>query len=387
MNPKSTARPPDQPTVPSAQADIPLRDTQHPPARQPGKAVTVRPGQDPPGARLLKEAPVLLQRLMRAPELGVAVAAIVIFVFFAIVGGSKGFLSLTATASWLNTAAQLGIIAIPLGLLMISGSFDLSIGSMVGAGSVTVGIVTGYEHQSLWLALVIAAGIAVLVGLGNGLLVTRTALPSFIVSLGANLIVAGLGLTVALQMTGTTSIPVTASGFAADLFDSKWHQLSVSTFWWLGIAVAAAWVLAHTRFGNWITATGGDPEKARRAGVLTGRVTITLFIFTALSSAFVGVLQAVQYTSGDPTTGQNYVFQAAIVVVIGGVLISGGYGTILGVVLGTLVYGIVNGGLFYTGWNTNYTEVLIGLLMIVAVLTNSFLRRLALSATKKGVTR
>jgi simple sugar transport system permease protein len=326
-------------------------------------------------------------RVLRAPEFGVAVAVVLIYVFFAIVGGGNGFLSLTATASWLNTAAQLGIIAIPLGLLMISGSFDLSIGSMVGAGSVTVGIVTGYDGQSLWLALLIAAGVAVLVGLGNGLLVTRTALPSFIVSLAANLIVAGLGLTVALQLTGTTSVPVAPSGFAAKLFDWKWHQISVSTFWWLGIALLAGWVLARTRFGNWVTATGGDPEKARRAGVLTGRVTISLFIFTALASTFVGALQAVQYTSGDPTTGQSYVFQAAIVVVIGGVLISGGYGTILGVVLGTLVYGIVNGGLFYTGWNTNYTEVLIGVLMIVAVLTNSFLRRLALTATKKGVTR
>jgi simple sugar transport system permease protein len=334
----------------------------------------------------LDRAISLVRRLLRAPEFGIAVAAVLIYVFFAIVGGNRGFLSLTATASWLNTAAQLGIIAVPLGMLMISGSFDLSIGSMVGAGSVTVGVVTGYEHQSLWIALLAAAGIAVLVGLGNGLLVTRTALPSFIVSLAANLIIYGLGLSVALRVTGTTSISVTPSGFAAELFDWNWHQLSVSTFWWLGIAIIAGWVLARTRYGNWITAIGGDREKARRAGVLTGRVTISLFIFTALASAFVGVLQAVQYTSGDPTTGQNYVFQAAIVVVIGGVLISGGYGTIPGVVLGTLVYGIVNGGLFYTGWDTNYTDVLIGVLMIIAVLTNSFMRRLAVSATKKGVT-
>jgi simple sugar transport system permease protein len=334
----------------------------------------------------LDRATSLVRRLLRTPEFGIAVAAVLIYVFFAIVGGDKGFLTFTATASWLNTAAQLGIIAVPLGMLMISGSFDLSIGSMVGAGSVTVGVVTGYEHQSLWIALLAAAGIAVLVGFGNGLLVTRTALPSFIVSLAANLIVYGLSLTVALQVTGTTSVSVTPSGFVAKLFDGHWHQLSVSTFWWLGVAIIAGWVLARTRYGNWITAIGGDLEKARRAGVLTGRVTISLFIFTALASTFVGVLQAVQYTSGDPTTGQNYVFQAAIVVVIGGVLISGGYGTIPGVVLGTLVYGIVNGGLFYTGWNTNYTDVLIGVLMIIAVLTNSFMRRLAVSATKKGVT-
>jgi simple sugar transport system permease protein len=319
----------------------------------------------------------LLRRFVRAPEFGVGAAFVIIYGFFAAVGGGRGFLSLTATASWLNTAAQLGIIAVPLGLLMISGSFDLSIGSMVGAGSVTVGVVTGYLHDGLWLALAIAAAVAIVVGVVNGVLVTRTGLPSFIVTLAANLIVAGLGLTVALQVTGTTSVTVAPSGFAAKLFDAQWGQLSVSAVWWLAVALVGGWVLSRTRSGSWITATGGDPERARRAGVPTDRVTIVLFVCTALASTFVGVLQAVQYTTGDPTTGQSYVFEAAIVVVIGGVLISGGYGTILGVVLGTLIFGITNAGLFYTGWDTNYTDVLIGVLMIVAVLTNNYLRKVA----------
>jgi simple sugar transport system permease protein len=305
------------------------------------------------------------------------------YAFFAIVGGSKGFVTVTGTASWLNTASQLGIIAVPLGLLMISGSFDLSIGSMVGAGSVTVGVVTGYLHHGLWLAVIIAAAVAVGVGVGNGLLVTRTAVHSFIVTLAANLIVVGLGLTVSLAVTGTTSVPVKVSGAAARLLNGQWGQLSVSVLWWAAVALAGGWVLAKTAAGNWITATGGDPERARRAGVATSRVTVGLFVCTALASTFVGVLQAVQFTTGDPTTGQNYVFEAAIVVVIGGVLISGGYGTVPGVVLGTLIYGIADAGLFYTGWDTNYADVLIGVLMVIAVLTNNFLRRLATTTMRE----
>jgi simple sugar transport system permease protein len=340
---------------------------------------------DEPGARRYRLLQVrILRRLVRAPEFGVGVAALLIYGFFAVVGGSRGFLTLTGTTSWLDTASQLGIISIPLGLLMISGSFDLSIGSMVGAGSVTVGVVTGYLHQGLWLAVVIAAAVALAVGIGNGLLVARTALHSFIVTLAANLIVSGLGLAISLAVTGTTSVPVAVSGLSAKFFNWHWGQLSVSTFWWLAIALVGGWVLAKTRAGNWITATGGDPERARRAGVMTSRVTVCLFICTALASTFVGVLQAVQYTTGDPTTGQSYVFEAAIVVVIGGVLISGGYGTILGVVLGTLIFGIASAGLFYTGWDTNYADVLIGILMVVAVLTNNFLRRLATTTVKKG---
>jgi simple sugar transport system permease protein len=306
-------------------------------------------------------------------------AAVLIYAFFALTGGSKGFVSVAGTASWLNTASQLGIIAVPLGLLMISGSFDLSIGSMVGAGSVTVGVTTGYFHQSLWLAI----AIAIAVGVGNGLLVTRTGLPSFIATLAANLIVAGLGLTVSLALTGTTSVPVSASGPAATLFNGHWGQISISVLWWVLAAAAGGWVLGMTRTGNWITATGGDPGRALRAGVATSRVTVGLFICTALAATFVGVLQSVQYTTGDPTTGQSYVFEAAIVVVIGGVLISGGYGTVLGVVIGTLIYGIADAGLFYAGWDTNYAEVLIGVLMVVAVLTNNFLRRLATTTARE----
>jgi simple sugar transport system permease protein len=323
-----------------------------------------------------------LHRLLRAPELGIAVAAIAIYLFFVAFASGNGFLSLTATASWLNSASQLGIIAVPLALVMISGSFDLSIGSMVGAGSITVGIFTGYLHDPLWVSVLAAAAIGILVGVGNGLLVTRTNLPSFIVTLAANLIVFGLGLAISQTMTGSTTISITTHGAFAKVFDGQSGAFSVSNLWWLGSAVAAGWLLTKTRFGNWTLATGGDPEGARRAGVPTGRLTVILFIMTSLAATFVGVMQAVQYGTGDPTTGQGYVFEAAIVVVIGGVLITGGYGTILGVILGTAIYGIVDAGLFYTGWNTDYTQVVIGVLMVIAVLINNFLRKIALNAFK-----
>jgi simple sugar transport system permease protein len=330
----------------------------------------------------------VIHRIIRAPEFGVGVALVLMYLFFAIVGGSHGFLTLRATASWLNTASQLGILAVPVGLLMISGSFDLSIGSMVGAGSITVGLVTGYLHHGLWLSFLIAAAVAVAVGLANGLLVTRTALPSFIATLATGLVVAGFGLTLSLQMAGSSSITVAASGFAAKLFNGTWGPFSVSTLWWFGVAAIAGWVLAKTRSGSWISAKGGDLERARRAGVPTARLTISLFVCSAAGGALVGVLQAIQYTTGDPTTGQSYIFEAAIVVVIGGVLISGGYGTVLGVMLGTALYGVVDAGLFYTGWDTNYVSVLIGILMVLAVLTNDYVRRLATtSGQPKGARR
>jgi simple sugar transport system permease protein len=127
---------------------------------------------------------------------------------------------------------------------------------------------------------------------------------------------------------------------------------------------------------------GDDDERARRAGVATSRVKIALFVGTASAATFVGVMQSVQFNTGDPTTGQGYVFEAPIVCVIGGVLLTGGYGTIPGVVLGTIIYGVVNAGLFYTGWDTDYAQVVIGVLMVVAVLTNNSVRKFAMRSMR-----
>lgn len=152
--------------------------------------------------------------------------------------------------------------------------------------------------------------------------------------------------------------------------------------WWCLVLIGAAWLLGQTQFGNWIFATGGEKERARRSGVRTTYVKIILYVCSALGATFVGVLQAVEYNTGDAMNGQGYVFEAPIVVVIGGVLLTGGYGTVIGVGIGTLIYGIVNAGLFYTGWDTNYAEVVIGTLLVVAVLTNDTVRRLALRGVR-----
>jgi simple sugar transport system permease protein len=324
----------------------------------------------------------LRERLIRAPEFGAGVAAILLYLFFAATTAGNGFTTVSGTASWLTTAAELGIIAVPLGLLMIAGDFDLSIGSVVGAGSITVGIISGHLDESLWLAMAVAVTVGVLVGLSNGLLVTRTGLPSFIVTLAMNLIVAGLALTTSRGITGSTQVSVDASGGVANLFAGTWNEFNVAIAWWILALLVAAWILATTRFGNWIFATGGDAEAARRAGVLTARVKISLFVCTALAATFVGVLQAVEYHSGDATTGQGYVFQAPIVVVIGGVLLTGGYGSIVGVALGTIIYGIVSSGLFYTGWNPDYAQVVIGSLMVIAVMTNTYIRKLVITKAR-----
>jgi simple sugar transport system permease protein len=326
----------------------------------------------------------LTGRVLRSPALAPGVVVIAVYLFFAIVAGGNGFLSVASTASWLDTTAQLGIVAVPISLLMIAGEFDLSVGSVVGAGSITMGVAIEHYNLPLIVAAMVGVAIGIVVGLVNGVLVTRTGLPSFIVTLGANLIVLGLGISISDGLLQATTVSFTVNGGLANILDYSVDGFDISIVWWLASALVAGWILIRSRFGSWILATGGDAAKARRSGVMTSRIKLLLFVWAAGAAAFLGVLEAVQYTTGDPTTGSSYVFEAPIVAVIGGTLLTGGYGNVLGTVFGVLIYGITSAGLFYTGWDTNLTQVFLGILMLLAVLANHQLLRLALLPLRRG---
>ena len=326
----------------------------------------------------------LFARLIRIVWIGPAVAALVIYIFFAIFGGATGFTSISGTAGWLNAAAELGIIALPIGLLMIAGEFDLSTGSVVGAASIIVALGTGFYGLPVALTIFMALALGVLVGCFNAFLVNKTRLPSFIVTLASNFILAGSALALSRLISGSSNVSIRDAGWAEPVFGSKYQFFNISIFWWMLAAALAAWVLKRTPFGNWVFAVGGNQDAARRAGVPVDRVRLVLFIWTAVSAAFVGIMSAVMYNQGNASSGQGYVFQTAIAAVIGGVLLQGGFGSVMGIVFGCMIYGIVSLGLFYTGWPTDWLATFIGGLLVVAVLTNNVIRQLALGRKKQG---
>lgn len=321
-----------------------------------------------------------LRRVSRRPEFGAFVATLLVYVFFVITTRGAGFVTVDGTAGWLDVAAELGIIAIPVGILMVAGEFDLSVGSVVGASSIIVAIGSTIFDLPIWLMIVAALAVGMLVGLFNGILTVRTHLPSFIVTLGASFSVGGLSLGFARLLTNTTMVSVDAPPLAHAVFAAAWGQANIAILWWFGVTLIGGWVLARTVFGNWIFATGGNPVAARSAGVPTDFVKIVLFMATGLCAALVGIIQAIEYNSGNATAGLGYVFQAPIVAVIGGVLLGGGYGSALGVFLGTIIFGVINVGIFYTGWSTDWAQLFLGVLLLIAVLANSYFRRLAVSS-------
>ena len=310
-------------------------------------------------------------------EAGALISAIVVFAFFAVTAGHNGFLTVLGTAYWLDTAADLGIIAIPIAMLMIAGEFDLSVGSMVGAASMIVAICTGYFDLNPWIGVGVAYAAGVLVGLVNGFIVVRTRLPSFIVTLATMFMVTGAILAISIALSGSSSISAVSAGTAATVFAFKWNEFHISLLHWIVIAAIGIYVMRRTPFGNWAYATGGSLETARLAGVPTGLVKVVLFVCTALGAAHVGILETYTFQNGSVTLGAQYVFSGIAACVIGGVLLTGGYGALLGTVFGAITYGIVSMGVFFLGWNADLTELFIGLLLLFAVLANNRLRRFA----------
>jgi len=324
------------------------------------------------------------RRWLNRPELAAVAGAILVFAFFAITAGDSGFLTFGGTMSYLEVAAQLGIVAVPVALLMIAGEFDLSVGSMIGAAGMVVAISTAEYSLPLWAAVLLAFGMAALIGLFNGYVVIKTGLPSFIVTLGMLFALRGLAIGFARLITGRTQVggldEATEGGFLTSLFAGTIGGVPVSILWWIVLAALATWILLRTAFGNWIFGAGGDATAARNVGVPVNRVKTFLFMSTALSAALLAIIQVMDAGSADVLRGELYELQAIAAAVIGGTLLTGGYGSAIGALFGALIFGMVQQGIFFTGVNTDWFQVFVGAMLLGTVLFNNFVRRRASEA-------
>ncbi|PDT81248.1 ABC transporter permease [Sinorhizobium sp. BJ1] len=323
-------------------------------------------------------------QLSRRPEAGSLLGLIAVFVFFAMVGG-KVFVSSAGYASWLNVAAEIGIVALPVGLLMIAGEMDLSIGAMIPAASLTVAIVSGVYGLPEIVGIFAGLGVGLIVGFLNGYMVNRTGVPSLIVTIGSMFGVMGLTLGLTVLIAGSTGVSLVPSPTAkAILGEFIGGMFQVTIFWWVLFVAAFFYLLHLSPVGNWIHALGGDKVSARNAGIPTARLTIALYMLSGFSAAFVGVSQVFVYQSAQVLAGQSFIFNSIMCVVIGGVLLTGGAGSVVGIVLGTLTFAIVNQGIYFTGIDPNLGSVIIGALLLLAVMMNDKFRLMAMSyATKK----
>jgi simple sugar transport system permease protein len=324
-----------------------------------------------------------VRRLLATPEAGALAGAILVWIFFALVAG-PAFRSMEGTAAWMNAAAPLGILAVAVALLMIGGEFDLSVGSVIGVSGMTVMLLTVEAGWSLGPAIAAALLLGAAIGMANGLLVVRTGVPSFLVTLGTLFVLRGLTIAMSRAITGRTQI----GGLAGVPGYDTWRALlaadlgafRIGILWWVALVLAATWLLRRTPAGNWIYAAGGGADAARSAGVPVTRVKVALFVTTATTAALVGVMQAVRFTGADALRGEGQEFRAIIAVVIGGTLLTGGYGSAVGALLGAAIFGMVQQGIVITGADADWFQVFLGAMLIGAVLINDWTRRQAVRA-------
>ncbi len=359
------------------------------------------------GDERVKAIPAWRRALIR-PELGGICGTVIVFVFFLLFAFDSGMFAPQGIMNWSIVSAQFMIIAVGACLLMIAGEFDLSVGSMIGFSGMMIavfGVVLGWP---MWIAILITFALALAIGALNGWIVIRTGLPSFIVTLAFLFILRGFTIYIPQKVESKTIIggirDAAEGDWLAPIFGGKIFR---GFFQWMGdvglidtftrgnragqpvidgLPMLIVWaivliifghvLLTRTRFGNWIFASGGDAEAARNSGVPVNKVKVLMFMFTAFCATVFATCQVMEFGSAGADRGLLKEFEAIIAVVIGGALLTGGYGSVIGAALGALIFGVVQQGLFFAGVESSLFRVFLGLILLGAVVLNTYIRRM-----------
>ncbi|MFJ9868043.1 ABC transporter permease [Streptomyces sp. NPDC101165] len=325
----------------------------------------------------------LVIRLLARPEVGVFLGAVAVLIFFLIAAPSLRQGSSMATV--LYQSSTIGIMALPVALLMIGGEFDLSSGVAVISSALVASMISYQLTMNVWVGVLVALFASLAVGAFNGWMVVKTGLPSFLVTLGTFLILQGANLAVTKLVTDNVATDDISNmdGFdqAKKIFASSVDiggvEVKITVFYWIVFAALATWVLLRTKYGNWIFAVGGNKESARAVGVPVNFTKITLFMLVGLGAWFIGMHNLFSFNtvqSGEGV-GQELIYIAAAV--IGGCLLTGGSGSAIGPVFGAFMFGMVNQGIVFAGWNPDWFKAFLGVMLLGAVLINLWVQRTA----------
>jgi simple sugar transport system permease protein len=329
----------------------------------------------------------LSNRLLARPEIGALVAAIAIFIFFLIV--APAFRSPSSFFTVLYQSSTIGIVAVGVGMLMIGGEFDLSCGVLVTTAALFNAMFCYQLGINLWVGAILSLVLALAIGFFNGYMVVRTGIPSFLITLGTFFILQGANLGVTKLVTGTVTTPNISQmdGYSSlqAIFSSAWEiagiRLEITVLWWILFVIVAAWILQRTKIGNWIFAVGGNADSARAVGVPVRKAKIGLFMTVAFLAWFIGMHTLYKFNSVQAGAGVGNEFIYIIAAVVGGTLLTGGFGNAIGVALGAFIFGMTSLGIVYAGWDPNWFRAFLGVMLLLAVMVNMYVKKL--STTRK----
>ena len=324
-----------------------------------------------------------LGRLLARPEIGALAGAIVIFLIFFIV--APPFREPSSLATVLYVSSTYGIPAVAVALLMIGGEFDLSAGVAVTSSALVASMISYQLSANMFVGVLVALVVALAVGFINGYLVVKTGIPSFLVTLGTFFMLRGLNLAVTKIVTGNvgTNDVSDIAGFAMakNIFASQFTiggvSIRITLLWWILFVLIATWVLLRTHVGNWIFAVGGSAASARAVGVPVNKVKIGLFMVVGFMAWFTGMHILFAFNTVQSGLGLGNEFIYIVAAVVGGCLLTGGYGSVIGAAIGAFIFGMTNQGIVYAGWNPDWFYFFLGALLLGAILFNNFIRQRA----------
>ena len=309
------------------------------------------------------------------PVVGAGVVTLMLFILFAWWG--ENFLSVYSLNTMLFVVAEWGIIALGVTLLMIAGEFDISVGSVLAlCGVLAIFMLNAGLPPPIAVVMTLIIGVAI--GLLNGLAVVKLGVPSFIVTL------AGMMFWRGVILVTTEAFPVSPDHKSAffDIFSYRFDNgFNVSVLWFVVVAVILGFILHRTRFGNWIFATGGNKLAAIQAGVPVNRVKLIVFSLTAGLAGLAGIIEMSRFAQVGPQRGLLVEMYTIAIVVIGGTRLAGGFGSVVGTVLGLILMAITKNGLSLMGVPGYWFDGCVGAVILIAVIINTNAQRRVLGVS------
>ncbi len=317
------------------------------------------------------------------PAVGAVIGGLAVAVLFLSV--APAFRSVGNIGTILYGSSTIGIMAIFVALLMIGGEFDLSTGVAVTSSGLCAAHMAWYFNLNVWTGVLIALIFSLAVGAFNGWLLHRTGLPSFLVTLGTFFVLQGANLAVTRIVTGgVSSNDITdmqgwksAQAVFASSFKIGSVTIIIPIVYWIFLTLLLSFVLLRTKYGNWILATGGDDKAARAVGVPVMMTKTALFMGTGFGAWLLGMHNLFEYNNVQSGQGVGQEFIYIIAAVIGGCLLTGGYGSVVGASVGALIYGMTLLGISYAKWDVDWLKTFLGVMLIGATLVNQYVKRKA----------
>ncbi len=321
-----------------------------------------------------------VRTFLARPEVGSLIGAVAVIIFFGITAPAIRHPASISTV--LYQSGTLGIMAVGVALLMIGGEFDLSAGVAVITSALCASMFAYQFNANVWIGVAVGLALSLAIGAFNGWMLIRTGLPSFLVTLGTFLMLQGINLAITRLISGNVATNDisnmagfdSAKAFFASTLTFGGVDVNVSIIWWLALVALGTWVLLRTTAGNWVFAVGGNAASARAAGVPVKRMKVALFMTVGFCAWIAGMHQLFAYNTVQSGGGVGLELEYIVAAVVGGCLLTGGYGSVIGAAIGALIFGVVSQGVVYAGWNPDWFKFFLGAMLLLATLVNMLVR-------------